>query len=921
MINKIATDAQNRYLVTASDDKTLRVWELSTGRLLKTLRPPIGEGHEGKLFAVAISSDGKIIATGGWTGYEWEGSGVIYIFDRESGSLIKRITGLENAILHLAFSKDGRYLVAGLGVNWGIRIYRISDYKEVMRATDYEDGVYGADFDKDGRLVTTSYDGYIRLYDSDFRLHSKVKAPHGKNPFGVSFSPDGSKIAVGYFDSTWVDVFSGSDLSYLFSPDIRDVDNGNLGSVAWSLDGRFLYAGGMYWSGALNYYPIRKWDDEGRGRYVDLPAANSTIMDILPLKDGGIAFGSAEPSFGVFDRDDKRPLYKGPPIADYGGNPEGFLLSYDGSVVKFGYEVFRESPAVFSFSERRIETDEELFHSILGSNKLYPPKIQGEKIKVTDWEDTYTPKLNGKPLQLEPYEPPSALAISPDEERFLLGTGWNLYLFDRYGNKIWGVPTPSVAQAVNISGDGRVAVAAFGDGTIRWYRIKDGAELLAFFPHNDKKRWVLWTPSGYYDASPGGDELIGWHINNGKEEAADFFPASRFRSRYYRPDIITKVLETLDEEEAIRLSSEESGRKTDEKKIAEILPPVVRIIHPYDGYEATTDELTVKYTIYFPSGEPVTGIKVLIDGRPAAQERGIMLKSKDDISELKVLIPKRDCEISILAENRYSVSEPATVRLKWKGEAKEEFIIKPKLYILAIGVSKYMDKELQLQFAAKDAQDFVKVMEKQKGLLYRDIVVKLLTDEKATKDEILDGLDWLRKETTSKDVAMVFLAGHGVNDQAGIYYFLPVNVDIDRLMRTGVAFSDIKNAVQSIAGKVLLFVDACHSGNVMGGRRALLDINAVVNELSSAESGVVVFASSSGRQYSFEDPKWNNGAFTKALVEGLSGKADYTGKGKITINMLDLYISERVKELTKGKQTPTTAKPNTVPDFPIAVLR
>jgi len=57
------------------------------------------------------------------------------------------------------------------------------------------------------------------------------------------------------------------------------------------------------------------------------------------------------------------------------------------------------------------------------------------------------------------------------------------------------------------------------------------------------------------------------------------------------------------------------------------------------------------------------------------------------------------------------------------------------------------------------------------------------------------------------------------------------------------------------------------------------------------------------------------------VVEGISGKADYTGRGRITINMLDLYISERVKDLTKGRQTPTTTKPKTIPDFPIAVSR
>jgi uncharacterized caspase-like protein len=105
------------------------------------------------------------------------------------------------------------------------------------------------------------------------------------------------------------------------------------------------------------------------------------------------------------------------------------------------------------------------------------------------------------------------------------------------------------------------------------------------------------------------------------------------------------------------------------------------------------------------------------------------------------------------------------------------------------------------------------------------------------------------------------------------------------------------------------------------GARAWQLIYGRCERIHSAENGAVVFASSTGRQYSFEDPNWGNGAFTKAVVEGVEGKADYAGKGRITINMLDLYISERVKELTKGKQTPATAKPKTIPDFPLALKK
>ena len=102
-----------------------------------------------------------------------------------------------------------------------------------------------------------------------------------------------------------------------------------------------------------------------------------------------------------------------------------------------------------------------------------------------------------------------SLAIAPSGDRFLLGTEWCLRLFDGKGREIWNVAAPSVAWGVNISGDGRFALGAFGDGTIRWYDLRDGRELLAFFPHKDGKRWVAWTPEGFFAASEGGGAALG----------------------------------------------------------------------------------------------------------------------------------------------------------------------------------------------------------------------------------------------------------------------------------------------------------------------------------------------------------------------------------------------------------------------------
>lgn len=919
-INRIGVDAAGKYLVTASTDKTARVWEVTTGRLVRVLRMPISDTYDGMLYASAISPDGNTIAVGGLTGFQWDKQTSVYIFDRESGQLVHRLTGLPDTVNNLTFSPDGALLSATLALKNGMRVWRTADWVEIGRDAAYGDSSYGADWDRAGRLVTSCWDGLLRLYDRDLRLLVKQKAPGGKRPYGVRFSPDGRQIAVGYDDSIKVGVLSGDTLTSIYGVDVSGVGNLSMSSVAWSIDGTMLYAGGRPKDNVTS--SIRRWTEAGRGQYVDTSAAVQLISDIVPLRSGVIVYGAGDPAWGILDANHKQMrLQTGQ--ASTMDILTIFRTDATASSIRFGYQQFDKSPVVFRLNDRMLMPD-------APNSDLRPPLTSAPGISLTGWRDAYKPRLNSTPLNIPQYDLSRSLAISPEGDRVLLGTDQVLRLFNRSGQPLWGAIAPGAAWAVNISGDSRLALAAYSDGTIRWYRMTDGKLLLSFFPHADRKRWVLWTPSGYYDASPGAEDLIGWHVNNGKDHAADFFPVGQFRSIYYRPDVVSKVLEIGDEGQAFKLANEERGHKAQTTTIAQMLPPVVEIALPSDNSEVSSSEVTIRYSLRTPSGEAVTNVRALVDGRPVPGNRQLVREdaSASGVHELKVSVPERDSEVSIIAENRFAASVPATIRLRWRGAvlsaapSADTFVIQPKLYVLAIGVSQYQNPSYSLKYAAKDAQDFAAAVTIQKGLLYRDVVIKVLTNEHATKDEILDGLDWIRKETTSKDVAMVFFAGHGLNDQNGVYYFLPYNTVLEKLLRTGVPFTDIKNTVQSLAGKTLFFIDTCHSGNVLGGRRGLADdLNGVINELASAESGAVVFAASTGNQYSLEDVKWNNGAFTKALVEGFMGRADYTGKGKITINMLDLYLSERVKELTGGKQTPTTAKPQTVPDFPIAVKR
>jgi hypothetical protein len=179
-------------------------------------------------------------------------------------------------------------------------VFETCDYSEIARDVDYGGDSYWAGFDRFGRLVTSSWDGYVRLYDAHFKRIAKRNTPGGELPYAVRFSPDGTLVAVGFHDTTAVNVLAGEDLSFLDAPDTGGVANGNLMAVACSRDSQRLYAGGMY-RDSSEIHPALQWSQAGRGPITRLPAATSTIIDLSTLADGRVVFVAADPAFRVFN--------------------------------------------------------------------------------------------------------------------------------------------------------------------------------------------------------------------------------------------------------------------------------------------------------------------------------------------------------------------------------------------------------------------------------------------------------------------------------------------------------------------------------------------------------------------------------------------------------------------------------------------
>ena len=912
--------ADGRLIVTGSDDKTVRLWSADDGRLIRTFRVPIGPGSEGRIYAVAISPDGRMIAAAGWDHYYWQNywtpsaGHFVYLYDTVTGSLVKRLGPMPQVINVLAFSADGQKLAAGAAhAGIGIRIWQAPFDGLAGYDTNYGDSVFGLDFSPAGTLAAVALDGYIRLYGGDLKLIAKQKAPGGPTPRTVKFSPDGKTIAVGHLDVTSIDLLDGETLKPKGKIDTSQFTNNDLWAVGWSRDGHTLYAGGRY-SDRDWEYPIMAWQGGTMSVLRDVEKGpDSGVGDLVTLSGGRVAYASQDSSFGIFGADGSLAQVHSPVIADmrnkYG---DQFQTSPDATAMWFGLKIGNVEPWTFDLSKLSFTSTPQVPQGFIAPVT--------DTVPVENWNNAYLPTLNSMVLALDPAEMSRSLAVAADKSSFVIGTDWTINRFAADGSPLWRRFTQGTVWGVSLSADGAIAVAALGDGTIRWYRASDGTELLAFFAHVPDKKWIVWTPKGYYAASPGGEDLIGWHVNGkGWNDAPDFFPASRFREQYYRPDVVQLVLRELDETKAIELANANAGQKPTDENIRSILPAIVEFAEDTLEIETSTPDVTLHYRLRSPSGREITRVEVQIDGRPATPRSAVPVDETADSKALALTVPPRDSEVTLIAYIGDQAGVPVTMPVKWKGKIVDS--AKPNLYALLIGVSDYANADLKLRYAAKDAQDLAVELQRQKGLFYDKVEIKLLLDADATETSIESELAKLRKKSKPDDNVIVFMAGHGFTDTTQDFYFLPANVDVspDMIAATAIDGDLIRKGLSRIPGKVVLFMDACYAGNGIEGGVSHVDMTGLANGLSDGAS-VVMFASSTGREVSYEGPQWENGAFTEALLSIFEDKAAYGHDGRLSISELDENLTERVEALTDGKQTPAMTKPGAIKRFFLASL-
>lgn len=260
-------------------------------------------------------------------------------------------------------------------------------------------------------------------------------------------------------------------------------------------------------------------------------------------------------------------------------------------------------------------------------------------------------------------------------------------------------------------------------------------------------------------------------------------------------------------------------------------------------------------------------------------------------------VPGRIVNLAFTAVDEQNISsETRKTCLIYAGQ-----VVKPKLILFAVGVGDYTSGDInKLHYAAKDARDFVSTVENANLDDYTELVKHVYIDRDATRKNITSGLRSLMDEVRQDDVVMLYFSGHGVQDGSETY-FMTVNASSENPDDEAVSFSSLRNSIKKLIDrqvKVVVFMDACHAGAMIGTKGAA----PALTELN-VENAIEFYSCTRGEK-SAEDEKLGNGVFTSALISGINGAAA-DPNGYITFNTLRLHVVNYVREYNRH-QTPVS---------------
>lgn len=879
-VNSIAFSPDGKVLISGSSDTTVKVWNVISGKLENTL-----QGHNDAVLAVSFNGDGKYIASG-------SADNTIKIWDYATGKELLTLAGHKNVVSSIAFLQEGRYLVSGSWDNT-IKLWDVSRGKEVKAFSENTDWIYSVALSPDGTYVAAGTDSKsIQLWNLSKINDVTLLSDHKGSVFAVAFSPDGRLLASGSYDGT-VKLWSvpGNKLLKTLKGHTEGVT-----SVTFSPDGKYVVS-------ASGDGTVRLWDVQ-RGVVVHTFKGHEGSVDTVAFSPDGslIASGGYDRTIRIWAIATKKEVKR---LAGHESRILSLAFSPDGKLLVSGSG----------------DTTVRLWDV-----------TSGQCIK------TFAGHLDK--VYCVTFSPDGATVISGSADTTIRFWDINTY------KPIKTIHTYIYVISLAVSKDNKYLVSGGKDCMVRIWDI--GGKEIAQCIATANGEWAVVTPDNYYFCNKA--TLGSIHFVKGLK----VFGFDQFDLQFNRPDIVLERLGKAHQNLVV------AYRKAYEKRLRKMgfdpsrfdkeftfNVPQIAISMPESGLIETNSpnyavRLTAQDNLY-----AIERIFVKVNGVPLYGVKGKLLEVKSKTINQTLNIPlstgKNTIAISVLNEKGVeSLAESLNVQytpLK---------LTKPNLYIVAIGTSKFKQEEYNLTYADKDAQDIVKLFEQKKDK-FGAIKVFSILNENAIREKIIQLKSELRT-TTPDDYVVVFVASHGLLDDNLDYYIATYDIDFTYPQGRGLRYEELEDILDGIPARhKIMFIDACHSGELdkdelqLEAQQGKSDINVksrgftvvktkehtiglrnsfeLMKELFAdlrRHNGAIVISSAGGKEYAYESAQWKNGVFTFSIIEGLTmKKADSNKDGSITVSELMNYVAQRTRELTAGRQNPTSRKENVEIDVKI----
>ncbi|BCM92612.1 hypothetical protein IAD21_04494 [Abditibacteriota bacterium] len=753
----------------------------------------------------------------------------------------------------------------------------------------------------DGSTLATSTNfGAIRLWNARSgslqRVLGKGMDNLGDTINTLAFSPDGKLLASGddYREIKLWNPQTGELVRSLKQGESKLAHTDQVYSVAWSPDGKTLASGSLDKTVAL-------WDVSTGARLYTLNGHLKEVTGVAFSPDGS-TLASVGDDMKLWDAHTGTPKGGLPLKGGEDRGASGVAWSPDGSMLAIG-----SSPLVLWDARTQ--------------------KVQNE----------------GKIPAIPSLGTVNAVAFSPDGA--LVATAQSSPSPDQPDCDVllWDARTSELKQTLRghkravaglaFSPNGKSLASVSLDGMLKIWPLTGKRPPVTLVPLADERvnpiNWIALTEEGFYDASdsPRMRDSLNWHV------AQDDLPFETFAATFRRPDVVARALEPSpiapNSEIGLLLASRSA-------------PPAVAFLAPGDQSKVKSEDVSVQVVVsddvgvehleFRVNGRPVkTAFSVApaqaitdanrsqaLGGKPAPASHTTMVRYNTTITlppgESKILVRAiaRDASglegfADINIERELMVRGMMLNTLVGAAALAAQKSLQGNLYVLSVGVSRYKNPTYNLQYTVDDATAFSALWSPMQERLYQKVILTQLGDDQVTVPALRAELTKLIQTTTNKDTVVIFMAGHGLRDNGQDFYFATHEVDFEHPQTTALPWTALTEVLAKVPAKrVVLFLDACHSGSALGESQAS---NERMAENLSKRAGVMVFASSRGEQVSFESPEWQHGAFTKAVLEGIAdGKANLDAgngqDGNITVAKLLVYLQTRVPKMTKDQQNP-----------------